>query len=173
MRRDLIYTAIVMVAAIFVFMAGQIYIQRGEAPSVKGPVVSIWDGQDVGYIAGLNGATNGAGHGLLTVDRNDLQPGLFKVYGVGTTASAVVTQAASASLAHYVTWITGWSDTASLINLAVSGTVVWEGKILANSYIHATFPSPIFSAITQTVVATISTCTADCGVSFGGYSAAP
>ncbi len=162
-----------MVVMVFTLMAGQIFIQRGEQPSAKAPVVSIWDGQDVGYIAGLNGATNGAGHGLLTVERNDLQPGLFKVFAGGTSSTAVVTQSASASLAHYVTWITGWSDTASLINIAVSGTVVWEGKILANSYIHATFPSPIFSAITQTVVATVATCTSDCGVSFGGYSAAP
>ena len=100
----------------------------------------------------------------------------FSEYTAGTNSGATASHAAATGKRHYITDVTFWSDTDTIITLlagTAGATVVWEGKLdVSVEGFNKTvrFDTPIIGDISVKVEAKVATSTTDCGVTMNGYT---
>lgn len=94
----------------------------------------------------------------------------WSVTASGTTTGATATAANPGTPARrVVTWVSGWSDAATTLQIKNGSVVVWQVKLAANTPFHAQFPDGIEGSPGNAVSAVIATSTAACDVNLGGY----
>lgn len=87
----------------------------------------------------------------------------------GTNAGATATALGSANSGkrHYILFVSGWTDAASLVQIKKASTVLVEFKVEADKPFHFKFDGDLFGDVNGAVSAVIATSTADCSVSIG------
>jgi len=91
----------------------------------------------------------------------------------GTSSGATATKAAATNVQHKIFWATFYCDADTLITITDGATVIWEGKVdvsVVGLTYHVTFPVPLVGSVGAAVTAVIASSSADCRVSFGGFS---
>jgi len=97
----------------------------------------------------------------------------FSETAAGTNGGATATKAAATGKAHFVTSISGHTDTDSLIQILDGSTVVWQSAIdISVEGFQIIPPAGLLIPITPATAcsAKIVTSTSDCQVNFNGYT---
>ena len=101
----------------------------------------------------------------------------FQSYTAGTNSGATASVTAVTGQKHYVTDVTFWSDTDSIISIlggAAGGTVIWEGSLdvdVGGLSKTVNFTTPLVGASGIKVEAKVTSSSSDCGVTVQGYTA--
>lgn len=88
----------------------------------------------------------------------------FATLQAGTTAGATASTAAVANKRHNLLVLSGWSDTASLVQVKDDTTVIFETKVAANAGFQYRFDPPLIGTLGKKMDVAIASSTAACSV---------